>query len=223
MLHWDSREFGLPRIQVSPSTSLAVVSLLHGPRRHGVALGRGYVETDGYVLALVPPGRPRMPNGIVCDLTPNQGEFVSVGGGRVETREGIVVDGELWDPVPEPRVMLDVEPSFVPDPYLLAGRGSGLTPSGDDLLAGYAAGLVLWHHRMADADVIARAAAPRTTALSGTLLWHASRAELPEPAHALVEDANPAPLAAFGRSSGAALLVGLALGCVGFRSSRAVG
>jgi hypothetical protein len=99
------------------------------------------------------------------------------------------------------------------NPRRLAGRGPGLTPAGDDLLAGYAAGLVLWHRRHEEAQAIADAAAPLTTLLSGTLLRHAARGELPEAAHALLERGDPEPLRRFGRSSGRVLMLGLALAC----------
>lgn len=204
----------MAHVSVSTSTSRAVLDLIEGPLRRGAAIGSGYVELGGYVLALVPPGLARMPNGIVCDLKPVLGEPVYVGEGRVETTRGVVTTGPTWEPVARPSVMLDVSPSFVPNPLELAGRGEGLTPSGDDLLAGYVAGLVLWHGRTADAEVIAEVAATRTTALAATLLRHAARGELPEPAHALLQRGDPVPLQAFGRSSGSAMLVGLALGCL---------
>src|SRR5437588_64061 len=121
--------------------------------------------------------------------------------------------GHVGDPIPTARVRLAIEPRFQPDPERLAGRGGGLTPAGDDLLAGYAAGLVLFHGDRRAAHAIALAAAPRTTALSATLLRHAARGELPEPAHALLEHGDPNPLRTFGHSSGRALLVGLALAC----------
>jgi hypothetical protein len=111
------------------------------------------------------------------------------------------------------RVKLLVERRFKPCVELLAGRGRGLTPSGDDLLCGYASGLVLWHGRTEQAARIAEAAAARTSLLSATLLRCAARGELPEPAHALLARGDPAPLRRFGHTSGSALLVGLALAC----------
>jgi hypothetical protein len=60
----------------------------------------------------------------------------------------------------------------------LLGRGPGLTPSGDDALAGYLAGAAAFG---LDATALRRAIAvlapDRTTALSAALLWHAARGE----------------------------------------------
>ncbi len=194
-------------------TSRAVLGLIEGPPRQGTSMGRGYVAVGGYVLALVPSGLPRMPNGIACDLTPPAGEVVRVGAGCVASSRGMVRAGPAWEPVPSPEFLLTADPCFVPDPLLLAGRGAGLTPAGDDLLCGYVAGLVLWHGRDLEAAAIAAAAAVRTTSLAATLLRHAAAGELPEPAHALLQEGDPGPLRAFGHSSGRALMYGLALGC----------
>lgn len=210
-----------------------MLGLIHGPRRTGTCLGKGYVDFGGYVLALVAPGFPRMPNGIAWPVRPAAGEKVTVGNGQAETSHAVILPGPVWEPVPVPRYCLTVNPCSVPDPrqliidclgpisgssrltpdlLALAGRGQGLTPAGDDLLCGYVAGLVLWHRREREAAVIAAAAAARTTALSATLLRHAAAGELPGPAHALVTAGDPAPLRSFGHSSGQALMTGLVLG-----------
>lgn len=215
-------------------TSRAVLGLIHGPRRTGTCRGKGYVDFGGYVLALVPPGFPRMPNGIAWHVLPAAGEKVTVGNGQAETSQAVIVPGPVWEPVPVPRYCLTLNPCSAPDPLqliidclgpisgssrltpdllALAGRGQGLTPAGDDVLCGYLAGLVLWHQREREAAVIAAAAAARTTALSATLLRHAAAGELPGPAHALVAAGDPAPLRSFGHTSGQALMTGLALGC----------
>ena len=70
----------------------------------------------------------------------------------------------------------------------LAGLGPGLTPAGDDVLAGFAAVMALLSARIsADgtsrshvAEVIAAVARPRTTVLSGVLLEYAARGEVAE-------------------------------------------
>jgi hypothetical protein len=112
----------------------------------------------------------------------------------------------------------------------LLGRGPGLTPSGDDLLAGLVAGVVLLadavHGRAGRplADVAQRvgsrlaAAAPdATTAISAALLQHAAHGEVAEPAaqllrtlagHGPVDDAV-AGLLAVGSSSGRDLAAGI--------------
>ena len=195
------------------SVSAAVSPLFQGPVRRGIGLGSGHLAFDGFVLSLTAPGRPRMPNGVEADLVVERGQPCWLGEGRLEAGGRAVLPGPEWDPVPAALVRLSVDRRFSPDPQRLAGRGGGLTPSGDDLLCGYAAGLVLWHGRSDEATAIAAAAAPRTTLLSGTLLRHAARGELPEPAHALLERGDPDPLRRFGRSSGRAILLGLALAC----------
>jgi hypothetical protein len=201
------------------SVSSGAVDVLRGPRRDGVGLGRGYVDLGELVLAITPAGAPRMPNGVESDTGVGAGVRVEVGEGRVLVGGRLLVDApalgrvEVWDAVPTPHVRLHCARPFAPDPFELAGRGEGLTPLGDDLLCGYVAGLVLWHDRRAEAEEIAAIAGPRTTLLSATLLRHAARGELPEPAHALVERGDPEPLRGFGRTSGRALARGLALAC----------
>jgi len=79
---------------------------------------------------------------------------------------------------------------------LLVGRGPGLTPEGDDLLAGAAAVIAVAGER-ADFDAAARAAWLRavrrldlrrlTTPLSATLLELATRGHVVEPVHGLLD------------------------------------
>jgi hypothetical protein len=184
----------------------------------GRGLGHGYVALADWVVAFTRPGAARMPNGIEADIAVPAGAHVAIGGAVVRVDgELVLADGDgpvpIWDPVPAVRVRLHCVERFDPDPEHLAGRGPGLTPEGDDLLCGYAAGLVLWHGRRKEARAIAEAAAPRTTLLSATLLRHAARGELPEPAHALLERGDLAALSGFGRTSGSAIARGLALAC----------
>jgi len=102
----------------------------------------------------------------------------------------------------------------------LLGRGPGLTPSGDDVLAGYlvgghAFGLDVQHVRRAVGD---RAHAA-TTALSAALLWHAARGECVDELAALAgaltgrgaARSATRRLLAVGHTSGAALAAGLVL------------
>lgn len=114
----------------------------------------------------------------------------------------------------------------------LAGLGPGLTPSGDDVLGGFAAVMALLSPALsADAvprdyiaATIAAAARPRTTALSAVLLAHAARGEvaehlgklllalaLPAEASAVVLHTSDRVLA-FGATSGGDTLLGVLLG-----------
>jgi uncharacterized protein DUF2877 len=114
----------------------------------------------------------------------------------------------------------------------LAGLGPGLTPSGDDVLGGFAAIMALLSPQLsADAAsrkhiaaTIAAVARPRTTALSSVLLAHAARGEIAEQMGALLLTlTHPAEefkavwnaadrVLAFGASSGGDTLLGMLLG-----------
>jgi len=114
----------------------------------------------------------------------------------------------------------------------LAGLGPGLTPSGDDVLGGFAAIMALLSLQLsADslprnyiASIIAAVAKPRTTMLSAVLLEYASRGEVseqfgtlllilsyPVEASETILDAADRVLA-FGASSGGDTLLGMLLG-----------
>ena len=114
----------------------------------------------------------------------------------------------------------------------LAGLGPGLTPSGDDALAGFTSIMALLSPQLsADgasrehiARTIAAIAGPRTTALSAVLLTHAACGEvaeqlstlflalsLPAEASEIVLSAADRVLA-FGASSGGDTLLGILLG-----------
>jgi Protein of unknown function (DUF2877) len=114
----------------------------------------------------------------------------------------------------------------------LAGLGPGLTPSGDDVLGGFAAIMALLSPQLsADsisrkhiASTIAEVAKPRTTKLSGVLLEFASRGEVSELLGSLLltlmlpvqefETVQKAAdrVLAFGASSGGDTLLGMLLG-----------
>jgi hypothetical protein len=106
----------------------------------------------------------------------------------------------------------------------LAGRGDGLTPAGDDALAGFAA----WRWARGAAVTVP---ALRCAPLGRDYLRCAERGELPQPAAAVLEailagDGGAAArrargLAGWGASSGAALLWGLAAGAAQTRETPA--
>ena len=161
----------------------------------------GYAEIDGFVVVVVGPGGPLLPNGVVLTGPPETGR-VELGG------------GEIWDPTLRLRgdETLDA-PGDAPfadalhDPALMAeialgliGRGPGLTPEGDDAVAVTAA-------------VLAAAGKPgllalpddlrtRTTALSATLLELAGPGAIAEPFHAVLRGAPLARITRLGHTTG---------------------
>lgn len=106
----------------------------------------------------------------------------------------------------------------------LIGLGPGATPSGDDLLVGFAAGLAVTDHPLARpfATGVAHDAEGLTTSVAESYLAHAGRLEFSERVHAAALAVLTAPEAdmrtavtdalAWGASSGADLLVGLLVG-----------
>ncbi|HXZ03277.1 MAG TPA: DUF2877 domain-containing protein [Ktedonobacteraceae bacterium] len=114
----------------------------------------------------------------------------------------------------------------------LAGLGPGLTPSGDDVLCGFAAIMKLLSPQLSSdsqsrkhiASIIATVAKPRTTNVSAVLLEHASRGEVAEQFGSLLltlrlpaEECKTVLKAAdraqaFGASSGGDTLLGMLLG-----------
>jgi Protein of unknown function (DUF2877) len=185
--------------------------LLEGPVIPGVAMSRRHIRFRDYVVSLTSPGRPRMPNGIVCDVDADRGVSMEIGRGVLRVGGSVMTPHELWNPRPQLQL-------FAPNPHIdgldvrhLAGRGPGLTPAGDDLLAGYAAGLTLLHGLQDQAARIVLQAAPLTNSLSATLLLHAGRGEVPEPVHALLNNGDVGGLLHFGHTSGAFWFTGLVL------------
>jgi Protein of unknown function (DUF2877) len=97
----------------------------------------------------------------------------------------------------------------------LAGRGEGLTPAGDDVLAGYAA----WRHSIGAPAPVTALAADRSSPLGRAYLRCAERGELPDAGAAMLAalhggDPRAAASAAFalrgwGTSSGSALVWGM--------------
>ncbi|MCH7584514.1 MAG: DUF2877 domain-containing protein [Acidobacteria bacterium] len=194
------------------SQSPSVLNLIQGPTRTGLILGHGYIDFSGYVVALTPPGKLRMPNGLETEWQVERGETARAGDGSLEVGGVSIHPGPIWDSRPRPRFRPEMIGRVTRDLTALAGLGEGLTPAGDDILIGYVAAIVMFHHAYAQGRELAQTAGSPTTALSRTLLSHPSTGELPEAARHLLEKGDPDPLLAFGHSSGRCLLVGLALG-----------
>ena len=196
--------------------------------RRGRVVGRGreaaYVDDGGFIVVLS-TGPPVLPNGAQVRRLPSVGETF------------VVPPGEVWDPALRV-VGADLEVSGPDDlvravesrdPSLagavgarLIGRGPGLTPEGDDLVAGVAAVVASlpWPGALREAWLGALVGGDlrrRTTALSATLLELAVRGMGPEPLQALVGgDAGAlARLEALGHSTGRAYAAGAAVGLLG--------
>jgi hypothetical protein len=155
-------------------------------------------------------GRPLMISRLVGTSIPplDVGALRETSPATVEATPPATVAGFLADHVPHGQVDAAVAAD-------LLGRGEGLTPLGDDVLAGWLA-----THRAArvttpEVDAVVAGARSRTTLLSATLLDCARHGEvLPEHAawvRALGTPAEPAAaddLARVGATSGAGLLAG---------------
>lgn len=86
----------------------------------------------------------------------------------------------------------------------LSGRGSGLTPAGDDVLVGLLHGLWVWRPGPAWMTLILETAAPRTTSLSSSFLRAAAAGEAVWQWHGLVngDDDAVAHILSIGHTSG---------------------
>jgi hypothetical protein len=101
----------------------------------------------------------------------------------------------------------------------LAGLGEGLTPAGDDVLAGFAAGRLALSLPLAPGPALSMLAAGRSSALGLAYLRCAERGELPDAAARLLDAicrgsaaaarAAVSALRSWGASSGAALALGI--------------
>lgn len=190
-------------------------------------------------VCLAAPGAVRLPSALLLGAAPgwpSLGTRGVVGGGRVEL-PGLAVAVARWWRTPQPRperphgITRERKPHdggrrvTFPDystvdeiAARLVGRGPGLTPFGDDILAG---ALVTLRAHGADADPLARAVLARTKAttfVSAALLWHAARGEcVPQLARLLTAPPSDLPraraeLLSIGHTSGAGLLRGVELG-----------
>lgn len=197
-----------------------------------------YVDLDGWCLGLVSAAATRVP----CALWSSMADLGSLAGGSVEVHDGeLVVAGEqvrvtrlaetrvppltLRRAAPAPRslpVLHGVGDTLLPvDGILtathveqLVGRGPGLTPLGDDVLAGWFA----TRHAAGLRDTNLAAAVRRrlgvTTLLSATLLDCALRGEALPQLTAWLAEPTPSTTEALltvGASSGTGLLAGAEL------------
>jgi Protein of unknown function (DUF2877) len=185
--------------------------------------GAGCIGVLGARAALVPCGL-RLAGPTVAPLRGDHVTFrdgvLRVDGTALPVRRAVDVTVPRLDAAarvapavaPVPLAELAVTPL---QPALLVGRGSGLTPLGDDVLCGWVA-----MHRAAgvdtpDHDAQVRALLPRTTLLSAALLECALQGEVLPQFSAYVsalgtpgEESAASALAAVGHTSGLGLLAG---------------
>ncbi len=222
--------------------------ILAGPDLPGTVLGSFptaiyiHVPAGFGVIALLTRDAVRVPCGV--QLPSSSGEFpldrltgpVRVGGGALRIGTAEITVGRLVSvsvprlPAPR-RVDSDIDVDVdVADPARLLGLGSGLTPSGDDVLAGYLAGAAAYSLSVDELRTFVCAEAPRrTTTLSAALLRHAAVGEaIPQVCRLLLAlddgtgiDVALAGLLRVGHTSGAALAAGVLAAARAASASRA--
>jgi hypothetical protein len=191
-----------------------------------------YVDVDGFVVVVVGRGGPLLPNGVVLADRPARGTL-SLEGATVwdpalrlapdPERLGTEILQTLNQPSERGLTPLQLSRAIVErDPSLAAaagaeliGRGPGLTPEGDDVVAGVAAVVASgpWPGALREAWIDALLGADlrrRTSSLSATLLELAAAGMGPEPLQALVAG-RPAALdrlLTVGHTSGRAYALG---------------
>ena len=202
-----------------------------------------YVDLDGFVVVVVGRGGPLLPNGVVLADRPEKGTL-SLEGATVwdptlrlpadPARLGAGILQTLDQPserglTPLARAVAERDPSLAAAAGAeLIGRGPGLTPEGDDVVAGVAAVVASgpWPGALREAWLDALLGADlrrRTTALSATLLELAAAGMGPEPLQALVAGrlGALARLLRIGHSTGRAYAAGAGVALSGLASTAA--
>jgi hypothetical protein len=176
------------------------------------------------VVAILSPAAVRLPCGVqVLDRQLPVGDVV-VGDGAVRVGPVVIRAGRLVSARvarrSAPRRLAEAR-QLVPPVDIdgdLLGRGPGLTPSGDDVLAGYLVGAAAYDVPAEDVRRLVESQADRrTTTLSAALLRHAAAGETIPQVSALLDalagsrplDRALADLHAVGHTSGAALASGV--------------
>jgi hypothetical protein len=164
------------------------------------AVRPGYLDLDGFIVVVSQDG-PLLPNGVALTGT------------------------GVWDPT-----LRISDPALEPEDDRrsletigaeMIGRGPGLTPEGDDYVAGLTGVLAAAGRHDDVAALLGADLRRRTTALSATLIELAARAMGPEPLQAvLAGDADALTgLLALGHTSGRAFARGAAVGLSRLRAS----
>jgi hypothetical protein len=231
-------------VTVPGAASTWVAEKLRGQRRSVTVVARGahavYVDVEGDCIGVLARGAVAVPIGMrtTLDRLPDVEGSVNVGLERLWFDEYTVAVNRIVDvgvprlgplpawsapvsvdlPASALRALAAAEASAALE---LLGRGDGLTPSGDDVIAGW----LVAHHATGRspgqiADVVRSYASTRTTSLSASLLRRAVAGETISQGRDLLValhagtgvDATLEALVAVGHTSGAALAVGISLG-----------
>jgi hypothetical protein len=168
----------------------------------------GYADLDGFVVVVVGPGGPLLPNGVVLTTPPRTGRVVLDGARvwdptlRLHGGETLTAPGDA----PLGRAVATRDPALAGEIARgLIGRGPGLTPEGDDALAVTAAVVAAgpWDADLKRAFLAALIdLRTRTTALSATLLELAAQGAIAEPFHAVLAGAPLSRLTRLGHTTG---------------------
>ena len=178
------------------------------------------------LLVVTSARAPAGPLHLQCPVLPvlRPGAPVRTDGSRLSGPGwGVALDAPTWlGELPPPPPSAIAAPDLAGLAARLGGRGPGLTPAGDDVLAGV---LLAAHARCGPAvepELSAVTASVCTTDPAAAFLAWAARGQCIEPAHAVLlaltagdeprAHAAAARLMAVGASSGAALLAGLRFG-----------
>ena len=187
----------LPRLQVGDPMVATAAHLTIGT--HTVARA----ELVGWRPPVVPGPALAARSGAGMDLLPEAGSSALAGDPAAAALPDALRRGDLSAAV-----------------AVLAGRGPGLTPAGDDVLAGLVLVLAIAGHDRAELERAATAA--RTHAISRAFLLWAARGQSVAPVHHLLAaladgdgvavERHRSAVAALGQTSGADVLLGLRLG-----------
>jgi hypothetical protein len=165
------------------------------------AVRPGYLDLDGFIVVVSQAG-PVLPNGVALTGTGVWDPTLTIASPALE-------------PVHDDRSLEAIGAEMI-------GRGPGLTPEGDDFVAGLAGVLAAAGRHDAVTALIGTDLRRRTTALSATLIELAAQAMGPQPLQAALTGSADAltELLALGHTSGRAYARGAAAGLAMVRYRR---
>jgi hypothetical protein len=227
-------------VELGAACSVLAAPALAAPERDLPVLGTSaaafFLQDSGTVLAVLAQAAVQLPGSVILPVASLSGLVpdgaVRIGRRRLRWRSrGSRIEARAvrrWTPSrvgavrPRPERVRELQLAAGPcavEVDALLGRGPGLTPSGDDVLAGYLLGSRAFGIDSAGVrrEILA-AAGRRTTALSASLLRHAADGWcIPQAAAVIAALGRAAPdpaavraLLAVGSTSGAALGSGIA-------------